>query len=72
MWSDLIIVAGTAREARKLLLDRYDAPELRGNKIEPCNGMIEYCNDDGEIVGSVDGANVESVWSKPCIVPDFA
>jgi hypothetical protein len=72
MWSDLLIAARTEREVRALLLDRYDATDLRGSKIKPCNGKIEYCNDDGEIIGTVDGADVESVWPKPCIVPDFA
>jgi hypothetical protein len=71
MWADLLIAARTRGKARLLLLDRYDAREFRSSDIRPYDGMIEYCNDDGEVVGEVDGANVESVWPNECIVTEF-
>jgi hypothetical protein len=71
-WEDQIVVARTKKEAVSILKDRYDGADFRRYPVRPADGEIEYCNEEGEIIGSVDGANVESVWSTPCIVPEFA
>lgn len=69
MWADELIAAVDLAHARRLLRESYEPKDIRRYEIKPITGMVQYCDQEFNVVGEVDAEDCGSVW-KSCIVPD--
>jgi len=68
-WSDRLIVAYSMPQAAKLIREQFGS--IRGSVIVAATGKVDYCDDEGHVIGSVNANNCGGVWPVPMIVPEL-
>lgn len=69
MWGTKFVAAFSAYGATRIVREYYGS--ARGDKIVPVTGAVDYVDEDGSPLGTVDAADCSSVWPIPMIVPDL-
>jgi len=69
MWGTKLVAAFSASGATRIVREYYGSAS--GSKIVPVTGSVEYVDQDGSPLGTVNAEDCSSVWPIPMIVPDL-
>ena len=61
-----LIAAYSLSGAKRIARDRFGSAA----GIKPVTGPVEYADENGHPIGSVDGKDCSSIWPKPEVIPD--